>query len=120
MERTRIITSGLPRMLGEIVGELVRTQPDLCIVGDYGDRGRALEAIERTSPDVVILGLEGLARPDVADLLGHHPALRVLAVSADGSESYLYELRPQERMLGEVSPRTLLTAIRRTTCLSSM
>jgi DNA-binding NarL/FixJ family response regulator len=119
LQRTRIILSGLPRMLGEIIRELVRTEPDLCIVGEYRDRGQALEAIERKTPDVVITGLERLARPDVADLLGHHPAVRVLAVSADGSESYLYELRPHERMLGEVSPRTLLTAIRRTTCLPS-
>jgi DNA-binding NarL/FixJ family response regulator len=105
-------------MLREIVGELVRTEPDLSILGDYGDRGQALEAIERKSPDVVIIGLEGLAWPDVSDLLRHHPGLRVLAVSADGSESCLYELRPHERMLGDVSPRTLLAAIRRTTCLS--
>lgn len=117
MQRTRIITNGLPRMLGEIIGELARTEPDLCIVGEYSDRGQALEEIDRRTPDVVITGLEEVARPDVADLLGRHPALRVLAVSADGSESYLYELRPHERMLGEISPRTLLSAIRRTTCL---
>jgi DNA-binding NarL/FixJ family response regulator len=119
LQRTRIILVGLPRMLRDIIGELVRTEPDLSIVGEYGDSGEALEVIERAQADVVITAVDERARPSAPVLLRRHPALRVLAVSADGTEGYLYELRPIERMLGEVSPRTLLSAIRRTTCLPS-
>jgi len=36
----------------------------------------------------------------------------VLVVSADGRETALFELRPQRTPLGEVSPQTIVDAIR--------
>lgn len=112
MERTRIILIGMPRMLGELIRELVMAQPDLTLVAEFDGQEAVLQAIQRSRADVAITSLDGPVRASVTDLLAQVPALKVLAVSADGSESFLYELRPHERILGDVSPQTLLAAIR--------
>ncbi len=112
LERTRTILVGMPRMLCGIITELVSAEPDLTIVGEFDDCDQTLQAIERNGADVVIAGLNGVAPAQVSHLLSERPRLRILAVSRDGGETFLYELRPHERLLGEISPQTLLAAIR--------
>ena len=112
MEETRIILVGVPRMLGEIIESLVRVEHDLSIVDECRDGPGAAQAIQRAQADVAITSLEGSGSASAADLLAQCPDLRVLAVSPDGSESILYELRACERMLGDMSPRTLLAALK--------
>ena len=107
-------------MLSGIITELVSAEPDLAIVGELDDCDQTLEAIERNRADVVIAGLDGVAPAQVSYLLSERPRLRILAVSGDGGESFLYELRPYERLLGEISPQTLLAAIRGRTDADSL
>jgi DNA-binding NarL/FixJ family response regulator len=97
----------MPRMLRGIVEGLVSAEPDLEIVGDFEDAEAAVGSIEATGASVVIAGLQA---PSLARRLSDR--VRVVGVSADGRESVLYELRPHERVLGEISPSTLLAAIR--------
>jgi hypothetical protein len=60
----------------------------------------------------MIAGLDKLAHADVDELLSTCPRSRVLAVATDRRQSVLYELRPHERLLGEMSPGALLAAVR--------
>jgi hypothetical protein len=111
LERTRIVLVGMPRMLREIVSGVVSMQPDLAVVAVTG-RARARQVLAKSRADVAVTGLDESARQGALDLLGTLPRLRVVAISPDGREGTLYELRSHEVCFGELSPELLLAAIR--------
>ena len=106
MEPIRIALIRLPRMLRDILTEIVSTQADMAIVADADAPDEAGNA------DFVIAGAERLVQDEVEALLEARPRMKVLAVAGDGRQTFLYELRPQMVPLGEVSPQTLLQVIR--------
>jgi DNA-binding NarL/FixJ family response regulator len=112
LEQTRVVLIGMPRMLREIVREVIRAEPDLAIVGEFDDQYAARSAFEAQRPAVVITAREEARQIDFGHLLSEHPHVRVLSLSADGSESFLCELRPCQETLGELSPHELLAVIR--------
>jgi hypothetical protein len=81
------------------------------VVGHYANEDAACDAIEPGGADVFIKGLDESGDSGVSRMLSHSPSARVLAIAADGAQTVLYELRPQKRVLGEISPTTLLAAI---------
>jgi hypothetical protein len=108
------VVSELTGMLRDIVTETLEAAPDITVtvVLPPDSMVATVDAIEA---DVAVLagdpdGLPALGR----ELLGRHPWLHVMAIRRDGSDASLYELRPFECKLGEISPATLLDAVRRT------
>jgi DNA-binding NarL/FixJ family response regulator len=110
--RIRVVLVDMPQMLREIISELVAHERDLQIVGEFDDEHAALKAIDRREVAVVITSLKQSGHPGAALMLRKRPQLRVLAVSADGRASSLFEYLPHERMLGQISPGTVIAAIR--------
>jgi DNA-binding NarL/FixJ family response regulator len=102
----------MPRMLREIVKEIVSTQADMEIVGDFAEGLPLLDAVQESGAEFVIAGAEYSAAKDVRTLLDERPAVTVLAVAGDGRQTVLWALEPRPVSLGEVSPQTLLRAIR--------
>jgi DNA-binding NarL/FixJ family response regulator len=114
MARTRILVAGMPRMLRDIVGSLLTAHDDFEVVAEFTDASELCSAVERTAADVVILGLEDSELPDVGcQLLWERPSTKVLGIAADGRKAFLYELRPHRIPLGEVSPDSLVDAVRK-------
>jgi hypothetical protein len=105
LELIHVVVLDLPRMLSEVVTSILSTAPDIQVsTGLAGDR---------PPPDVVVVGGEVGALPDRAgELLHEFPRVRVLTVGADGRETMFYELRPHRVALGELSPDSLLEAVR--------
>ena len=100
-------------MVCDIITDVVTTQPDMEVVGQLPDRLVLLSTTDQTRADVVVLGLKDSALPtDCEQLFTAHPQIRVLGIAADGRRAFLYELRPQQVSLGEVSPQGLIDAIR--------
>ena len=117
MEPISIVLVGLPRMLRDIIEQAVTPEPDMVIVSDPREPSLAA-TVERTGADFVILGRDA-GPTEVDGLLCENPRLRVLAVAGDGREAFLYELRPTRTPLGEISPRTIVDAIRSARCATS-
>ncbi len=111
MEQTLVILVNMPRMLCEIVREVVAHEPGLEIV-DEQDGDAALARIRASDACVVITRLDEPPSESVGRFLGAGSHVRVLALSVDGRDGTLYELRRQESPLGEISPTVLLAAIR--------
>jgi DNA-binding NarL/FixJ family response regulator len=113
LEQIRVVLSGMPRMLRQIVLTLVAAQPDMVIVAET-ETTNDLYALSRfTRADVVILGAEGSELPAIGrQLVNRSPHVKLLAVSAEGRHVWLYDLRPHEQLIGEVSPEELVAAIR--------
>jgi DNA-binding NarL/FixJ family response regulator len=98
-------------MLSEIVRDSVARQSDMEIVGDFGERNEFLEAVEGV--DVAIIGAR---QPDdsalVRQVLQASPSTRVLIIAMNGGSAVLWELRPHKVRLDDVSPESLIRAIR--------
>ena len=106
----------MPPLLRDIVAELVGRQRDMHIVGEVDVGGSLRSSARRFDADVVILGVESSDVPvDVQDLVYEQRGAKVLAVEADGRHAWIYDLRPHQVRIGEVSPRMLIDAIRAAT-----
>lgn len=81
------------------------------IVSDFGERNGLLEAV--AGVDVAIIGAR---RPDDSTLarqvLQASPSTRVLIIAMNGGSAVLWELRPYKVRLDDVSPESLIRAIR--------
>jgi hypothetical protein len=110
VERTRIVLVAMPRMLSDIIRELVAGDPVCEVVAEIGVHAPPA-AVEAWKPHVVIAG-EGARAGWAEELLYAGPRTRVLAVEGDGRTGALLELVPRRRDLGELSPDTLIRAIR--------
>ena len=113
MERIRILLVDMPRMLREIVNQSVSAQPDMEVVAEHAAHASMLSAARRSRANVVIVGDDGAEIDERCERLAlRHPDVGVLALSVDGRQTVLYELRPYRVPLGELSPQQLVDAIR--------
>ena len=118
MEPRQIVLVDLPRMTREIIEQAVGGEPDMVIVDGHADHDSLPNAVAGSEPDFVISGRD-YEFAEVCAVLDERPRLRVLVVVEDGREATLYELRPTRTPLGEVSPRTIVEAIRGMRCAMS-
>ncbi len=112
MTRIRILLMDMPRMLREIVREVVDPDPGLTIVGELPERGEHLLDALPFEPEVVVTGRDGLSAAAVDELLVAQPRLRILAIGDDGGRTVVYRLRPERVLLGELSPAALRQELR--------
>jgi hypothetical protein len=107
-----VVLAGMPRLLKEIVRSVLDEDPGV----DLAVRDLApslLGADESLSlADVMIVADDAPLSADYESVLYAHPRLRLVAISSQGANAFLYELRPRCISLGELSPTTLLRAIR--------
>ena len=61
--------------------------------------------------DAVIAGVDEAWQRDVVDLAAAHPGLVVLGLRRDGRQTWLYELVPQPRALGELARGELRSVV---------
>jgi hypothetical protein len=102
--RARILLLEVPKLLRDILQHATRNEVDFELES---------ETEPATPPDVVILGLA--AAEDVTlvpTLFARWPAAQVLTVMNTGGDVVAYELSPQPRPLGELSPAEILVALR--------
>lgn len=112
MQPIHVLVTDLNGMLTEIIMETLDAAPDIA-VAVVGSEDSALSVADATQADVAILRGDADGLPIVGhELLRRRPWMNVLALRGDGREAFLYQLRPVERPLGEVSPETLLDAVR--------
>jgi DNA-binding NarL/FixJ family response regulator len=108
-----VLLVGMPRMLMDIVKDIISDEEDIALVGEVAGCTRLVQAATQTRADVVVLGRTGPGgNDDYRDLLYRRPRLKVLAIAADGRRAFLHELQPRVVALGEISPASLVEAIR--------
>jgi DNA-binding NarL/FixJ family response regulator len=100
-------------MLRSILADIIGPQPDMEIVGNSATTTSLAEAAEREDADIVILARDSAAQgEEYVEVLCGHSRPKVIEISSRGRYGSLYELRPCQVPLGEMSPRRLLEAIR--------
>jgi hypothetical protein len=102
LELIHVVVIDLPRLLSEVVTEILSKAPDIRVSATFPEGDG--------SPDVAIVG--GADADRARELLDRFPRMKVLAVDEDGRNAVFYELRPYQVELGEISPEALLAAVR--------
>jgi DNA-binding NarL/FixJ family response regulator len=110
----RVLLAGMSNMLSTIVRAALSEAPDMVVAGTSSAVNDDLAAqIRLIAADVVIVQTD---QPAVAtsliDLLHAFPALKVVAISADGSSGVMHQLRPYSIRFAEVSVAALVSALR--------
>lgn len=111
----RVLLFDMPQLLRDLVRDAVSGQTDLEVVGELDDESQLDAAVSSTSPSVVIVGTDGAEISEACQALFEvRPRLRVLALATRRGRSVVWELAPRRVSLGEISPQSLLTALRKT------
>jgi hypothetical protein len=114
LPRIRIIVIGLPQILRDVITDIVADQPDMEVVGDLSEDAQPAMVEDLAGSFIAIpVGPSG-ELPEIGTSLLERRArgLRILGLSSEGRSGFLYELRPNQVAIGEVSPERLLGAIR--------
>ena len=113
MKRVRVVVLNMRRMMHDIVLGILDSQPDIAVSSEQGDALQLQAIAQRQDADVVILEQRGRAGSAAyLGILAERPQLKVLTITDDGRETFLYELRPHEVALGQLSEAGLLEAVR--------
>lgn len=109
MRGLRAVLVTVPPLLADLIRHVLSHRAGLVIVGELADPGSAYARLRALSPDVVIIGPAGGARPVDAMLVrGMLPQARVLAVSAD----LTHLLGPGQDDIETFTPDTLAARLR--------
>ena len=76
----------------ELLMALIGDQPDIELVGEVGDRGDLVEAVEQVRPDVLIVAMDDREKHRVqcGFLLGRFPEMRILALAPEQNRALFY------------------------------
>jgi chemotaxis response regulator CheB len=111
----RILVANHPKLMREVILDTFADQPDIEIVGEVSDEAEIQERVNQTSPDLLVVALDGSGRrPQICDtVLNAHPEVRIIAVSSAQNRSICYwaSLQIQSKNI-EPSEEAILSAVR--------
>ena len=112
MRRIRVLLAGMPRMLLDMITDIVTPHAEMMVAGQIQDTAEIRAAVKKTRADIVILNEPAIGpSQNYQELLYSRPHLGVLSITSDGRQFFLHKLRPVRTALGEVSPDSLVQAI---------
>lgn len=104
----------IPPMLADIIRAITLAEDSLAVVVRDDGSESPLAAAAASDADVVVVPMEAPALPvSCRALLAARPRTRLLGLVGDGRTATLWELRPHREEVGELSPETLVAALRR-------
>jgi hypothetical protein len=110
----RVLLSSRPKLLSEVIRNLIEHQPDMQVVGEVLDPLQILRAIRQILVDVVIITpLRANGEPKICHmLLAEQPLLKIVTQSSEGDAAYLYQSGRQKKHIEEPSGQSILDVIR--------
>ncbi len=112
MPETRVLIFAMPRLLDDILESVFADDPDVTVVRCSDNVASVADAVVMTDADVVIAQDRDANTAEVDALLRRTPHAQALTVADDARTAVLYELRPRRRLLGELSPHAVRSAVR--------
>jgi DNA-binding NarL/FixJ family response regulator len=114
MKKIKVLLSSRPKLLSEVIRNIIEHQPDMEVVGEVLDPLQLLSASRQTAVDVVIITpLKANGEPKICrHLLAEHPLLKIVTQSAKGEAAYLYQSGVGKQRIDEPSGQSILGVIR--------
>ena len=111
--RTRVLLGPMPAILRDILDETFGSQDDVMLVGTCNEDAALRSAVDASSPDVVVVGVEQHDQAGgYVDLFRAHPDLRLLAIRNDARSAAMHEFRVRHCNVPVLSSATILAAVR--------
>ena len=114
MHKINVMLSSRPRLLSDVMRNLIERQPDMIIVGDVIDPIELLFALQTKSADVIIITpLKANGYPKICvQLLKKHPQLRILILTIESEAVFIYQSGLPRKHIEKPSEQVILDAIR--------
>jgi len=114
MQKINVLLAVRPRMLAEVIRNMVERQTDMEVIGEELDPIELLLAASTTPVDVVIvtpLNSEAESRL-CRHLLAEHPQLRIVTLPGKENAAFLHVSGASKKRIDESSESSLLEAMR--------
>ena len=112
MAKCRAVFVTMSPLLSGMIGDLLSETVGLTLVDQIGDRETLTEQLPKLQPDLVVIGLGSGEEDEIGRfVLQAVPSAKVLAISSNGRDAYLHQMRSHRRLLLDFSPANLLSAI---------
>ncbi|MFC1502447.1 hypothetical protein ACFL6A_03445 [bacterium] len=114
MPKINVMFSSRPKLLSEVIGNLIERQSDMKVVGEVVDPIELIFALRKTSVDVVIISpLKANGEPRIClQLRKEHPKLRILILTGESEAVYIYQSGSNRKCIERPSEQSILGAIR--------
>jgi hypothetical protein len=109
----RVLLVGMPRMQIDIVKNILASQKEIVVVGETVDPSEVSRAVTAVKANVVVIS-EAAVPSSYRELLYRRPRLRIIAIIADGRQARVHHLQPDVATILDLSPTSLVAAIRGT------
>lgn len=101
----------MPQLLDDILDSAFADDSAVTLLRVPPDVDSVVEAVTRMEPDVVIVDEQRAGLREVDNLLRLAPHAHALTIAEDARSAVLYELRPHRRLIGELSPASIRSAV---------
>ena len=114
MPKINIMFSSRPKLLSEVIRNLIEHQPDMQVVGEVVDPIELIFALRETSVDVVIITpIKANGNPRIcSQLLKEHPQLIILTLTEENEAVYIFQSGKGRECIEKPSEQSILGAIR--------
>ena len=114
MPKIQVTFSSRPKLVSEIIRNLIEQQPDMEVMGEVIDPIELIFVLRETPVDIVIITpLKSNGDPRICrQLLREHPLLKIVTISAEGEAAFLYESNAPKIRIDNPTGQTVLAAIR--------
>lgn len=115
MEKIKVIVASRPRLMREIVVEMIGQQPDIEVMAEVQDDSQILDLVGKLCPDWVVVALDKSDhKPDICDsLFDRFPHVKILALASERNNCIFYWATMSVRSSRvESSERGILDALR--------
>src|SRR6476660_9706631 len=110
-EPVRMLMLEVPPLLRGLLEHAVEAHRDCTLMKDTRS---ALEMLRQPTlpPDVIVVGLDTASDTTIVPaLFAQWPGAQIMTVMESGQTAVLYELRPHQRVLGEMSPAEIVETL---------
>ena len=116
MPQINVMLSSRPKLLSEVMQNLIERQPDMKLVGEVVDPIELLFVLKSTPADIVIITpLKTNGDPRICgQLLKEHPHLRILILTQNSEAVYIYQSGSEKVRIEKPSKQTILDIIMKT------
>ena len=110
---TVLLVNSRPRIMREVVKQIIERQPDMQIVGEVLDLSALVRMAKESNADVIIVALEDAETLGLRSyLFDECPYVTILSLASQGDVAFIEQLRLGRREIAEPSEANILSAIR--------
>lgn len=113
MKKIRVLLANRPRLMREVMREILESQPDMEVVGEVLDPLGLLVAVREMEADSVVLALRDSEESGLrSHLLAEYPNLTILCLASEGETAFIEQLCPRRKEIIDPSEASILNALR--------